>query len=214
MTAHNADNGLMRIIDVFADVSCPFAHFSLRRFSERRRLAGANNVRLRVYAWSLELANGEPLGADKVAEEICDLRAQVAHDLFAAFEPSSFPTTTTSVLAAATLAYRDGTKVGEAFNFDVRDALFEQGRCVGDPEVLAEIAARHGLHVPDALEAQAAVDADYAEGLRRGVVGSPHFFVDNEAFFCPVLDIERQGEHLRINIDGTDLEHFIDRAFR
>lgn len=47
-----------RAVDGYADVSQPFAHFSLRRVTERLRQAGAEHVRLQVHAWPLELANG------------------------------------------------------------------------------------------------------------------------------------------------------------
>lgn len=213
MTA-NTDDQQARVIDVFADVSCPFAHFSFQRFIDRRRRAGADHVRLRVRAWPLELVNGESLGADKVTEEIADLRAQVAGDLFTGFEPSAFPPTTIAILGMATLAYKHGTAVGEAFNLAIRAAVFEQGQAIGRPDVLAAIAAGHGLSVPNAATARAAVDADLAEGRRRGVVGSPHFFVDGHTFFCPTLDVERQGEHLHIDIDDRELDSFMDQALQ
>ena len=122
--------------------------------------------------------------------------------------------TTISILGTATLAYERGAEVGEGFNLAIRDALFEQGQHVGEPEVLAGIAAGFGLLVPDATTARTAVDADFAEGRRRGVIGSPHFFVDGHPFFCPALDIERQGEHLHIDIDSNKLDSFLDRALR
>lgn len=203
-----------RLIDVYADVSCPFAHFSLRRFTERRRQADADHVRLRVHAWPLELVNGEALGADKVTDEIADLRAQVAGDLFVGFDPSNFSSSTIAILGAATLAYQHGANIGEAFNLAIRDALFEQGRAIGDPDVLAEIASGFGLDVPDEATARAAVDADFAEGQRRGVTGSPYFIVDGSPFFCPTLDIDRHGAQLRIDIDDTELNRFIDRALQ
>lgn len=203
-----------RIVDVYADVSCPFAHFSLRRFTERRRRAGAEHVGLRVHAWPLELANGEPLEAGKVTDEIADLRAQVASDLFIGFDPDVFPSSTIAILGTATLAYQRGTDIGEAFNLAIRDALFEQGRAISDRSVLATVAGDHGLSVPDEAAARAAVDADFAEGHRRGVTGSPYFIVDGSPFFCPTLDIERQGEHLRIDIDDAELDRFIDRALQ
>lgn len=203
-----------RGVDVYADVSCPFAHFSLRRFSERRREAGAGQVRLRVHAWPLQLVNGEPLEAGKVADEIADLRAQVAGDLFGGFDPAAFPSSTIDILGATTLAYEHSADAGEAFNLAIRDALFEQGRPIGDPDVLAEIAARFDLEVPDPDAARAAVAADFAEGQRRGVTGSPYFIVDDIPFFCPTLAIERHGEHLRIDIADAELHQFIDRALQ
>ena len=55
------------MIEVFADVVCPFTHVGLRRLVDRRDELGASAV-LRVRAWPLELINGEPLAADLVAE--------------------------------------------------------------------------------------------------------------------------------------------------
>lgn len=65
------------MIEVFADVVCPFTHVGLRRLVERRHELGSSAV-LRVRAWPLELVNGEPLAADVVAEEVRELREQVA----------------------------------------------------------------------------------------------------------------------------------------
>jgi predicted DsbA family dithiol-disulfide isomerase len=200
-----------RLVEVYAEVTCPFAHYSLRRFRERRRLAGAEHVRLRVRAWPLELVNGEPLAADTVAGEIADLRAQVAPDLFSGFSPLNMPASTIAVLGTATLAYAGGVEVGEAFSFAVRDALFEEGRPIGDPDVLADVAGEHGVEVPDEAAARAAVEADLEEGRRQGVVGSPHFVVDGTPFFCPTLDIERRGPHLHIDVDDVGWHRFIER---
>ena len=68
--------------------------------------------------------------------------------------------------------------------------------------------------MPDEATARAAVEANFAEGQRRGVTGSPYFIVDGSPFFCPTLDIERHGAHLRIDIDDAELDRFIDRALR
>ena len=202
-----------RLVDVFADVSCPFAHFSLQRFVARRAATGATDVALRVRAWPLELVNGEPLTAATVAEEVDDLRAQVAPDLFRGFDPAAFPETTVRLLGTATLAYRNGLEVGERFNVGLRESLFERGEPIAEDEVLGALARRHGVSVPDAETAAAAVQADLDEGRRRGVVGSPHFFVGQDAFFCPGLDIERRGEHLHISVDHHELDRFLGRTF-
>ena len=61
---------------------------------------------------------------------------------------------------------------------------------------------------------EADVRADYAEGRARGVIGSPHFFVDGEGFFCPTLAIERDDEHhLSISFDTKGFDEFIERCF-
>lgn len=201
-----------KTIDVWADVSCPFAHYSLQRFAERRDLAGANHVRLRVRAWPLELANGEPLTAEKVGHEVPDIRAQVADDLFTGFDPDAFPRSTIGILGAATLAYEAGTDTGEAFNLAVRNALFEDGAAVADPSVLAAITEAHGFALPDESAARAAVEADFGAGKGRGVEGSPTYFVDGQAYFCPSLNIDHEGDHLRIAVDESEMHRFLEVA--
>ncbi|MFZ4518319.1 MAG: disulfide bond formation protein DsbA, partial [Microthrixaceae bacterium] len=73
----------MPTIEVFADVSCPFAHVGLRRVVQERDRRGRTDVVLRVRAWPLEVVNGEALDGPHVAEKVDALRAQVAPDLFA-----------------------------------------------------------------------------------------------------------------------------------
>ncbi len=49
----------------------------------------------------------------------------------------------------------------------LRDALFEEGRDVSDPSVLAAIARTHGITGADAGD-EATVLADWHEGVTRG----------------------------------------------
>jgi 2-hydroxychromene-2-carboxylate isomerase len=101
---------------------------------------------------------------------------------------------------------------GEAFSLAVRDALWEHGLDVDDPEVLAEL--RRGLRVPDPTdEDEAAVQADLAEGRARGVDGSPHFFTDRGDFFCPSLDIGTEGGRMRVRFDPEEFRRFVVAAF-
>jgi len=202
-----------RVVEVFADVACPFTHVGLRRFVQARSEAGATDVALRVRAWPLELVNGKPLDADFVAEEVADLRAQVAGDLFTGFDPAAFPGSTIGLLGLVEVAYEQGLTTGESLSLALRDALFERGRPVADPAVLATIAADHGLTVPDPATAAALVDAEYAAGRQRGVTGSPHFFLGDGSWFCPGLDIERRGHHLHIEADEGPFKEFLAQAF-
>lgn len=211
--SHGDGDGPAAVVDVFADVWCPFAHVGLRGVVERRRQAGADSPRFRLRAWPLEIVNGEALDASAVAAEVADIRDQVADDLFVGFDPERFPSSTLVVLGTAEAAYRRGLDIGEAFSLAIRDALFEEGRAVDDPAVLADVAARFGVDVPSAGDARAAVEADLADGRRRGVTGSPHFFVDGESYFCPALDIAHDGDHLRISIDHDGLDRFLRRVF-
>ncbi len=196
------------MIDVYADVWCPFTHVGLRRLAEKRAELGAHVI-LRVHAWPLEIVNGKPMDAAFIGEEVDDLRAQAAPDLFAGFDVDHFPSTTLPALALAEAAYRKDPATGEAFSFALRDALFEQGRDVGDADVLAELAAAHGVGAADDADADA-VRASLDEGRARGVIGSPHFFTPTGGFFCPALDIERVDGHLQIRPDLGAFEAFVE----
>jgi predicted DsbA family dithiol-disulfide isomerase len=105
-------------------------------------------------------------------------------------------------------AYGRDAATGLAVSSELRAALFELGRDVADPAVLAEIAATHDLPAPP-TEAIPAVRADYDSGLARGVKGSPHFFVGSHDFFCPALDLGHDDAgHLTARFDAGMLAEF------
>lgn len=204
--------GPTRVVEVFADLGCPFTHVGLRRFVELRATSGRHDVVLRVRAWPLELVNGEPLSPTLIEEEVEEIRAAVAPDLFTDFAASSFPSTSLPGLALAAAAYRTSLEVGEAVSLELRRLLFEEGTDVSDPAVLDRVAAQHGVErTADDLDA---VCADHAEGAERGVVGSPHFFTPNGAWFCPALDVSRDPQgHLRIAMDLEGFDAFVTACF-
>ncbi len=201
----------MTVIEVFADIWCPFTHVGLRRIVAERERLGVE-APLRVRPWPLELVNGKPMDADFIGEEVDDLKAQVSSDLFAAFDSAQFPESTLGALALVESAYDLGVETGEAVSLALRDALFEQGLDVGRSCVLSQIASDFG--VPPASESHAAaVRASWDDGVNRGVIGSPHFFTPAGGFFCPALDIERVDGHLRIRADIDAFEQFLQTAF-
>lgn len=202
----------MSTIEVFADVRCPFTHLGLRRFVDRRQVLRRPDVRLRVRAWPLELVNGEPLDPDLIEEEVAELRRQVAPELFGGFSREIFPATSLPALRLAAAAYEHGVEAGEQVSLALRGALFEEGLDIADPTVLADIAGAVGIAIDDSRGAEAPI-ADWREGRRRGVVGSPHFFVSGEGFFCPSLDITRDDGVLKIRVDEPGLETFLERCF-
>ena len=202
----------MQIIEVFADVRCPFTHVGLRRLVERRAVLGRDDVHLRVRAWPLELVNDAPLDAEFIAEEVDEIREQVATDLFAGFDIAAFPSSSLPSLALAAKAYAVSASTGEQVSLALRDALFEEGRNLGADDVLAEIAGAAGVGMPDAADHQRVLD-DWAEGRRRGVIGSPHFIVGDSGFFCPALDIARVDGHLQIRTDQAAFDAFVQRCF-
>ena len=198
------------MVTVFADIVCPFTHVGLRRLTARRDQFGSSS-RLLVNAWPLEWVNGEPLAAAKAASEIEALRTDVAPDLFTGFDPDTFPSTSVPALGLASLAYTLDLATGESVSLAMRDAVFEQGLDVSDHAVLSKIAAAHGL---DAREIDPeSVRSEYEEGQRRGVVGSPYFFVDGQGYFCPSLDIEHTEDGFTVVFKPAEFEDLAMRAF-
>ena len=201
-----------RSIEVFADVLCPFTHVGLRRLVARRSELGRDDPVLVVRAWPLEVVNGRPLAPDAVAEEVLELRSSVAPDLFAGFDAARFPTTSLPALALAARARRNGPRVGERCNLALRHALFEEGRDISDSEELARIATECDIDGARG-EDHAAVLADLERGRSLGVVGSPHFFIDDVGFFCPGLEIGRVDGRLRIAVDVGGFASLAERCF-
>lgn len=202
-----------RVVEVWADVTCPFTHVSFRRFSERRDLLGAPEVRLRVRAWPLELVNDAPVDADLIGEEVPQIRHQAAPDLFAGFDARRLPRSVIGLLGMCSLAYEESLEVGEALNLAVRNALFEDGASIGDPDFVASIAAAHGVAVPDADRSRQAVEDDWAAGREKGVEGSPTFFVGSQKFFCPTLDIQNEDGVFRVRDDPDAIRRFNEAVF-
>lgn len=198
------------MIEVFADIWCPFAHVGLRVVRARRDLRAPGDE-IRVRAWPLELVNGAPMDVAKTTRNVAALREQLGLALFTGFDPNTFPTTTLPGLAFAAAGHRVGR--GEEAAFAVRDALWEHGRDIGDEKVVAELAAEFDLTITDAD--RAAVLADYDEGQARGVKGSPHFYCGDRDEFCPSLQMARDADGvLHVKPDPYRLEEFLEGCWR
>lgn len=205
----------MRTVEVFADVLCPFTHVGLRTLLDRRAERGLDEPRLLIRAWPLELINGQPLDAHHVAAEIEALRDSVRPDLFTGFSIEAFPATSMPAFALAAAAETTGDPVlMEEVGIALRNALFEDGRDIGRPAVVTDIAERFGLEPLDRRAAEASVRMDWDEGKGRGVAGSPHFFTEDGAdWFCPGLAISRDevGDFVVAWKQGT--EAFLTSVF-
>lgn len=202
----------MEILEVFADVACPFAHAGLARFRAFREEQGGDRPVLRVRAWPLELVNGKALDGPSLTPKIAALRADVAPDQFGGFDERHFPATSLPAMVSEAAAYRVGAAAGERFSLAVRNALFEEGLNVADADVLRRLREAHGVPAPTAAD-EAAVQADYAEGRRRGVDGSPHFFTPDGDFFCPSLDIAHDEDGYDVTFDGAGFQRFVTAVF-
>jgi hypothetical protein len=202
------------VLEVFADIWCPFTHAGLKAVAEQRQLRGREDARIWVRSWPLEWVNGRAMDPSAALDHAQELREQVSPELFSGLDASSFPRTTLPVLALVARAYKVGPGVGELLSFRVRDALFERGRDVADPETLIEMAALFELSAPDPDD-YATVVAEWKEGRVRGVLGSPHFFCGASSVFCPSLEISNKpgggGKAIRRNLGR--LGAFLDACF-
>jgi predicted DsbA family dithiol-disulfide isomerase len=194
--------------DVFADVSCPYTHVQLRQLLSLRAEGTHGDVRFRVRAWPLELVNGNGPDRHAIGRSAAALRTQVDAALFADFDVSRLPETFLPALDLEKVAYAHDPRVGELVSIDLRDELFVRGRDVSDPTVLGEIAFRHGLG--DASARREDVLADWAEGQRLGVAGSPHFFCGDRNEFSPGLAIDKHLGEVTVTPTLDRLRHFLD----
>lgn len=203
----------MARIEVFADVTCPFTHVGLKRVVHR--LAELDRgVEMVVRAWPLEWVNGVALEADAVAMKAQVLADQLGVTDFDGFNPASWPTTTVPALNLTAAAYGQGMAAGLSMSLKIRAALFEDGLDIGQPQVLAGIAAENGLDGwVYSAEPSAQVQLDYDEGRRRGVRGSPDFWADDDEFFCPALTLSHSDAGALLSeFDPEGLERFIEQA--
>lgn len=207
-------------VEVFADMTCPFAHVGLKAVA-RHVAEQTSPVSVRVRAWPLEWVNGSPLDADAVAVKAAALTLQLGVDDFAHFTVEAWPISTIPALNLAGMAYGVDDATGFAVSLALRAALFEQGRNIAERTVLADVAAAHGLPTGvlasalDVFEASESVRSDYALGLARGVKGSPHFWVERDDFFCPALDLGHDAAgQLTARFDQAALEDFFRRLDR
>ena len=200
------------IIEVFADIWCPFTHVGLRAIDEHRIRTGRTDVEIWVRAWPLELVNGAPLDPVVTKEHADDLREQVAPDLFRHLDIERFPRSTLDALALANRAYRTGLELGERVSFAFRDLLFEEGRDISERATLEHLAGEYGIDMP-AESDHADVVADWHTGVERGVLGSPHFFCGGADVFCPSLDITKDPDRgVSIVRDASRLTEFLERC--
>ncbi len=197
-------------LEVFADITCPFTHLGLKRVAQE---VAENDLQVDIIvrAWPLEWVNGAPLDAEAVEAKIDALKDQLDTPDFSNFCAESWPTSTLPALNLAAGAFDVDPSTGLTVSLAIRNALFEEGQDVGDPTVLADLAARFGLKVPVG-EVHARVHADYQDGQKRKVRGSPDFWLGDEEFFCPALVLGHDTGGLTAKFDTEGFEDFLQRV--
>ncbi|MGA9277249.1 DsbA family oxidoreductase [Ilumatobacter sp.] len=202
----------MTTVEVFAEITCPFAYIGLQHVVEH--IAELDRpVDVIVRAWPLEWVNGTGLAVDGVQTKALALRDQLGVDKFSGLRTDRWPNTTIPALALEAAAYDNDPSTGLAVASELRTALFENGIDVSHHDELARIAAEHGVEFD--VEDDSAVHADHEAGEVRGVIGSPHYFVGDDDFFCPALDLGRDADdHLIARFDPAGLGRFLERLAR
>lgn len=130
---------------------------------------------------------------DGVAAKIAALEAELGIDDFGGFRRDRWPQTTLTALNLADAAYQRDAATGFAVSLLLRRLLFEEGHDIADHQVLADVADEYDLPRPPSA-ATTGVEANYAEGKRRGARGSPDFWVDGRDLFCPPLDLDHDAD--------------------
>ena len=184
------------VVEVFADVSCPFAHVGLRVSSNTGRWCRRDDLVLRVRAWPLELVNGSPLDPAIDRDTCRRSSASRSHPISSAASTlDAFPESSLDALGTGggrlskpAIASENGSAWRCAMPSSKRAATSVTRGTPSDRGRTGHRGSRPGCGRP--------VIADWEEGKRRGVRGSPEFFVKGRGYFCPTLDITRVGGQL------------------
>jgi predicted DsbA family dithiol-disulfide isomerase len=178
------------VLTVFSDLHCPWAYvFSIRL---RRARAGVEQPPVAWRCWPLELVNERGTPWETLSQEIPVL-AQLEPDHFAPPRRETWPSTLLPAMEALKVAGElGGPRAADRFDGAARRAFFVDRRDLSLRPTLADLAVEAGLERAAFLDAfdrgghRRAVIADWEEGRRRGVEGSPHAFLpDGTGVFNP-----------------------------
>jgi predicted DsbA family dithiol-disulfide isomerase len=207
------------VLTVFSDLHCPWAYvFSIRL---RRARTGVGQPPVSWRSWPLELVNRRGTPWDTLSQEIPVL-AQLEPDHFAPPRRETWPSTFLPAMEALKVAGELGGPVAaDRFDEAARRAFFLDRRDLSLRSTLAEIATEAGLEQPRFLDTfdggghRRAVVADWEEGRRRGVQGSPHVFLaDGTGVFNPGIGEIDWGRGIPVpsHVDEGEIAKLVDRA--
>ena len=207
------------MLTVFSDLHCAWAYVFSIRLRRARDEVGRPPVAWRC--WPLELVNRRGTPWDTVSQEIPVL-TQLEPDHFASPRRSTWPSTMLPAMEALKVAGElGGPSAADRLDEAARRAFFLDRRDLSLRTTLADLAAETGLDRADFLNAfdggghRRSVVADWQEGRRRGVEGSPHAFLpDGTAVFNPgigKIDWVR-GIPVPREVDESAIADLLDRA--
>ena len=198
------------MLTVFSDLHCPWAYVFSIRLRRARTAVGQPPVAWRC--WPLELVNERGTPWEIVSSEIPVL-TQLEPDHFARPRRETWPSTLLPAMEALKVAGDlGGPEAADRFDEAARRAFFLDRRDLSLRPTLLDLAAETGLDRPafqssfDGGGHRRSVVADWEEGKRRGVEGSPHAFLpDGGAVFNPGIG--------RIDwVDGIPVPREVDEA--
>jgi predicted DsbA family dithiol-disulfide isomerase len=178
------------VLTVFSDLHCPWAYVFSIRLRRARTAVGEPPVAWRC--WPLELVNERGTPWETVSQEVPVL-TQLEPDHFSPPKRETWPSTFLPAMEALKVAGElGGPEAADRYDEAARRAFFLDRRDLSIRPTLAEIAAETGLDRARFLDAfdggghRRSVVADWEEGRRRGVEGSPQVFLpDGSGHFNP-----------------------------
>ena len=207
------------MLTVFSDLHCPWAYVFSIRLRRARTAVGEPPVAWRC--WPLELVNDRGTPWETISQEIPVL-TQLEPDHFAPPRRQTWPSTLLPAMEALKVAGElGGPEAADRYDEAARRAFFLDRRDLSIRPTLAEIAAETGLDRARFLDAfdggghRRSVVADWEEGRRRGVEGSPQVFLpDGSGHFNPgigKIDWVR-GIPVPSQVDEVAIAKLLDQA--
>ena len=185
-------------IDIYSDVACPWCYIGQARFERAlREFDGAEHIEVRYRPYQLDPR--APMDAEPMYDYLArrfgaNARAMAAHVIGIAEGEgltmdydNGLTVNTLNAHRLLTLAERErGVEVQRALMRRLFDAHFAEGKNVGDPRVLAELAADVGLDQDETrnyLESDAGtreVREEIAAAQRLGVSAVPTYVFEDK----------------------------------
>jgi predicted DsbA family dithiol-disulfide isomerase len=207
------------VLTVFSDLHCPWAYVFSIRLRRHRAEVGRPPVAWRC--WPLELVNERGTSWETLSQEVPVL-TQLEPDHFAPPRRDTWPSTFLPAMEALKVAGElGGPDAADRFDEVARRAFFLERRDLSIRPTLAEIATEAGLDRASFLDAfdggghRRAVVADWDEGRRRGVQGSPHVFLpDGTGSFNPGIgEIDWvRGIPVPSEVDEGEIAKLLEKA--
>jgi 2-hydroxychromene-2-carboxylate isomerase len=179
-------------IDFYFDFSSPYGYFAAMRIDELATRHG-RQVRWQPYLMgaAMKLTGAQPLTTRELVKDYaaCDM-ARTARLYGLPFSiPTPFPIATVAASRAFWWLNEQSIDQARVLAKALYRAYFAEGRNIGEPSVVIDVAVRNGVE-RSSLEAALADDKVKAKlksitdkAITAGIFGSPFFIVDGEPFW-------------------------------